>query len=128
MGKVAICRQREDVGRFAGASFSLWEMPGRRHRGGLHRVRGDPAAQSAAHRQSAARHGEHRLALFDSPDHDAASMFGWMLAYLRGPAVVSEWISAAAGGDPFLIMLLLVLLRPFRVASSLRCAVERDLD
>ena len=55
-------------------------------------------------------------------------MFGWMLAYLRGPAVVSEWISAAAGGDPFLIMLLLVLLRPFRVASSLRCAVERDLD
>lgn len=40
----------------------------------------------------------------------AASMFGWMLAYLRGPAVVSGWISAAAGGDPFMIMLLLVLL------------------
>jgi TRAP-type C4-dicarboxylate transport system permease large subunit len=40
----------------------------------------------------------------------AASMFGWMLAYLRGPAVVSGWISSAAGGDPFLIMLLLVLL------------------
>src|SRR6266851_264765 len=40
----------------------------------------------------------------------AASVFGWMLAYLRGPAVVSEWISSAAGGDPFLIMLLLVLL------------------
>jgi C4-dicarboxylate transporter DctM subunit len=40
----------------------------------------------------------------------AASMFGWMLAYLRGPAVVSEWIASAAGGDPFLIMLLLVLL------------------
>lgn len=40
----------------------------------------------------------------------AASMFGWMLAYLRGPAVVSEWISATAGGDPFLIMLLLVVL------------------
>jgi C4-dicarboxylate transporter DctM subunit len=40
----------------------------------------------------------------------AASMFGWMLAYLRGPAVVSEWISSAAGGDPFLIMLLLVAL------------------
>jgi C4-dicarboxylate transporter DctM subunit len=40
----------------------------------------------------------------------AASMFGWMLAYLRGPAVVSEWISAVAGGDPFLIMLLLVVL------------------
>jgi C4-dicarboxylate transporter DctM subunit len=40
----------------------------------------------------------------------AASMFGWMLAYLRGPAVVSDWIASAAGGDPVLIMLLLVLL------------------
>ena len=40
----------------------------------------------------------------------AASMFGWMLAYLRGPAMVSEWISTAAGGDPVRIMLLLVLL------------------
>ena len=40
----------------------------------------------------------------------AASAFGWMLAYLRGPAVVSGWISHAAGNDPFMIMLLLVLL------------------
>ena len=40
----------------------------------------------------------------------AASAFGWMLAYLRGPAVVSGWISAAAGNDPVMIMLLLVLL------------------
>jgi C4-dicarboxylate transporter DctM subunit len=40
----------------------------------------------------------------------AASAFGWMLAYLRGPAVVSAWISNAAGGDPFTIMLLLVVL------------------
>lgn len=40
----------------------------------------------------------------------AASVFGWMLAYLRGPAVVSGWISSAAGGDPFMIMLLLVVL------------------
>ena len=40
----------------------------------------------------------------------AASMFGWMLAYLRGPAVVSGWISSAAGGDPFMIMLLLTAL------------------
>jgi TRAP-type C4-dicarboxylate transport system permease large subunit len=30
----------------------------------------------------------------------AASAFGWMLAYLRGPAMVSDWISTAAGGDP----------------------------
>src|SRR5438045_9464297 len=40
----------------------------------------------------------------------AASAFGWMLAYLRGPAVVSGWIAGAAGNDPMLIMLLLVLL------------------
>jgi tripartite ATP-independent transporter DctM subunit len=40
----------------------------------------------------------------------AASVFGWMLAYLRGPAMVSEWISTAAGGDPFRIMLLLTFL------------------
>jgi tripartite ATP-independent transporter DctM subunit len=40
----------------------------------------------------------------------AASAFGWMLAYLRGPEVVSGWIAEAAGGDPFRIMLLLVLL------------------
>ncbi len=38
----------------------------------------------------------------------AASAFGWMLAYLRGPAVVSEWIAHVAGNNPFLIMLLLV--------------------
>src|SRR6266704_364750 len=30
----------------------------------------------------------------------AASAFGWMLAYLRGPAVVSGWIAGAAGNDP----------------------------
>jgi len=40
----------------------------------------------------------------------AASVFGWMLAYLRGPAVVSEWSANAAGNDPFMIMLLLVVL------------------
>ena len=40
----------------------------------------------------------------------AASAFGWMLAYLRGPAVVSGWIASAAGDDPFKIMFLLVAL------------------
>jgi len=33
-----------------------------------------------------------------------------MLAYLRGPAAVSEWIAYAAGNDPIMIMLLLTLL------------------
>jgi len=38
----------------------------------------------------------------------AASAFGWMLAYLRGPDQVSEWITNAAGTDPRTIMFLLV--------------------
>jgi TRAP-type C4-dicarboxylate transport system permease large subunit len=39
-----------------------------------------------------------------------ASAFGWMLAYLRGPDIVSGWIELFAGHDGRLIMLLLVLL------------------
>jgi C4-dicarboxylate transporter, DctM subunit len=39
----------------------------------------------------------------------AASAFGWMVAYLRGPIVVSGWITALAGTDPRSIMFLLVL-------------------
>src|SRR3954464_14482910 len=38
----------------------------------------------------------------------AASAFGWMLAYLRGPDLVSGWISGNAGTDPTMIMFLLV--------------------
>ena len=38
----------------------------------------------------------------------AASAFGWMLAYLRGPDAVSEWIGNTAGSDPRMIMFLLV--------------------
>ena len=40
----------------------------------------------------------------------ASSAFGWMLAYLRGPAMVSSWLAGIAGNDPQLIMLLLVAL------------------
>jgi C4-dicarboxylate transporter DctM subunit len=40
----------------------------------------------------------------------AASSFGWMLAYLRGPIVVSGWITSMAGTDPYKIMFLLVAL------------------
>jgi C4-dicarboxylate transporter DctM subunit len=39
----------------------------------------------------------------------AASAFGWLLAYLRGPIVVSGWIGDVAGSDPKLIMFALVL-------------------
>jgi tripartite ATP-independent transporter DctM subunit len=39
-----------------------------------------------------------------------ASAFGWMLAYLRGPDAVAEYISYYAGTDPRMIMLLLVVL------------------
>ena len=40
----------------------------------------------------------------------AASAFGWMLAYLRGPDAVSGLIKYYAGTDPVMIMLLLVVL------------------
>ena len=40
----------------------------------------------------------------------AASAFGWMLAYLRGPDVVAGWIQQVAGTDPRMIMFLLVAL------------------
>lgn len=40
----------------------------------------------------------------------AASAFGWMLAYLRGPQVVAGWIADFAGPDPLAIMFLLVAL------------------
>ncbi len=39
----------------------------------------------------------------------AASAFGWLVAYLRGPIVVSGWIADVAGTDPMAIMFLLVL-------------------
>jgi tripartite ATP-independent transporter DctM subunit len=40
----------------------------------------------------------------------AASAFGWMLAYLRGPDVVAGWIASTAGPNPLFIMFLLVAL------------------
>src|SRR6201984_2484050 len=40
----------------------------------------------------------------------AANAFGWMLAYLRGAAVIADWITSIAGNDPHYIMLLMVLL------------------
>src|SRR2546430_5045473 len=43
----------------------------------------------------------------------AASAFGWMLAYLRGPDTVAEFIRYYAGAGPKMIMLLPGL--PFRV-------------
>ena len=39
----------------------------------------------------------------------AASAFGWLLAYLRGPIVVAGWISGFAGNDAHMIMFALVL-------------------
>ena len=38
----------------------------------------------------------------------AASAFGWMLAYLKGPDVVAAWVEQTAGPDPMLILFLLV--------------------
>ena len=39
----------------------------------------------------------------------AASAFGWLLAYLRGPIVVAGWIGGIAGTDPVMIMFCLVI-------------------
>ncbi len=39
----------------------------------------------------------------------AASAFGWLVAYLRGPIVVAGWIGTVAGTDPVRIMFMLVL-------------------
>jgi C4-dicarboxylate transporter DctM subunit len=39
-----------------------------------------------------------------------ASAFGWMLAYLRGPDMVSGFIETNAGADPHIILFFLVLL------------------
>ncbi len=38
----------------------------------------------------------------------AASAFGWVVAYLRGPIVVAGWIEGVAGTDPTAVMFLLV--------------------
>src|SRR5256885_17107078 len=40
----------------------------------------------------------------------AANAFGWMLAYLRGPSVIADWIIRITGNDAHLRTLLLVLL------------------
>ncbi|MBV9261308.1 MAG: TRAP transporter large permease subunit, partial [Pseudolabrys sp.] len=40
----------------------------------------------------------------------AANAFGWLFAYLRGAIVIADWITAIAGNDPHLIMLLMVAL------------------
>ncbi|MBV8169184.1 MAG: TRAP transporter large permease [Alphaproteobacteria bacterium] len=40
----------------------------------------------------------------------AANAFGWLFAYLRGAIVIAEWLTAVAGNDPHLTMLLLVAL------------------
>jgi tripartite ATP-independent transporter DctM subunit len=40
----------------------------------------------------------------------AANAFGWLFAYLRGAIVIADYITAIAGNDPHLIMLLMVAL------------------
>ena len=59
-------------------------------------------AQSPTYMEPAARHGCLTGLLYSLPliTIGAASAFGWMLAYLRGPAVMSEWIASTAGNDP----------------------------
>ena len=54
----------------------------------------------------------------------AASAFGWMLAYLRGPDVVAGYIQQWAGTDPKMIMFLLVVL--FVIVGDFIDAVPGD--
>ncbi|MBP1932663.1 TRAP transporter large permease [Ammoniphilus resinae] len=39
-----------------------------------------------------------------------ASAFGWMIAYLKAPQIVSGWIQGIAGTDPLLILFLVILM------------------
>ena len=65
--------------------------------------------QSRPHEVGVARLRASRPNLFAAADHiAAASAFGWLLAYLRGPIVVSGWIGDVAGNDPRAVMFLLV--------------------
>jgi TRAP-type C4-dicarboxylate transport system permease large subunit len=50
-----------------------------------------------------------------------ASAFGWMVAYLRGPDIVADYISHYAGTDPAMIMFLLVVLFVIVGDLSTRC-------
>ena len=85
---------------------------GRHDRVGLHSRGADPAAQSRAHSPSCRATSSIPGLLYSLPLAlvAAASAFGWMLAYLRGPDIVSGWIEIVAGHDGRIIMLLLVLL------------------
>jgi C4-dicarboxylate transporter, DctM subunit len=66
-----------------------------------------PLINPPAHPQPAARFRQCRAALAAVA---AASAFGWMLAYLRGPDVVACWIQQVGGTDPRTIIFLLVAL------------------
>ena len=74
-------------------------------------VSGDSAAQPR-HFSALPRDFVHAGVIFTLPmiTIAAASSFGWMLAYLRGPIVVAGWITGVAGNDPYAIMFLLVAL------------------
>lgn len=50
----------------------------------------------------------------------AASAFGWMLAYLRGPDVVAGWIASTAGPNPLFIMSCWSLSSSWSATSSMR--------
>ncbi len=52
-----------------------------------------------------------------------ASMFGWMLAYLRGPDVVSGWLQSLAGGHPDPRFILFLLAAVFVIVGDFLDAI-----
>src|SRR5262249_24536788 len=84
---------------------------GRDGRGCLHPARAHPRAEPAPHRRLPGDFMYTGL-LYSLPlaAVTGASAFGWMLAYLRGPDTVAEYISYYAGTDGRMIMFLLVVL------------------
>ncbi|HEY7088760.1 MAG TPA: TRAP transporter large permease subunit [Tepidisphaeraceae bacterium] len=73
--------------------------------------RGYSDTQSQAHSSASLRFLSRGFDLLAAADHHRRRQsFGWPFAYLRGAIVIAEWLTALAGNDPHLIMLLLVLL------------------
>jgi len=50
----------------------------------------------------------------------AASSFGWMLAYLRGPIVVAGWIGAVAGTDPIAIIIFMPVVNALTDSADIK--------
>ena len=78
----------------------------------LHPAGADPGAAAAATSSELPRDFMYAGLLYSLPlaAVAGASAFGWMVAYLRGPDIVADYIPHYAGTDAAMIMFLLVVL------------------